>query len=223
MHVLITAWPCVLMHAFTTALCVVVCASKQATRLPQLMVLELSGNQLTRIDENVGHMHMLKELDLSGNMLTQLHENLGTLPKLEVCAMGHGHRLCLCRQTSGCVQCLPLGLSPFPGGRAITERLHFPGFLRNNVAMPAYHAMPSDLVSRQLCLAAVFTAWSCITISNTTLSYTSPQVLELENNRLDVLPESIGDLPSLVKLDISTNSLRFLPSSMVGVGTCMRS
>jgi Leucine-rich repeat (LRR) protein len=41
------------------------------------------------------------------------------------------------------------------------------------------------------------------------------QVLQLENNRLEVLPETIGDLPSLIKLDISTNSLRFLPASMV--------
>lgn len=45
------------------------------------------------------------------------------------------------------------------------------------------------------------------------------QVLQLENNRLDVLPETIGDLPSLVKLDISTNSLRFLPASMVSACT----
>jgi Leucine-rich repeat (LRR) protein len=43
------------------------------------------------------------------------------------------------------------------------------------------------------------------------------QVLQLENNRLEVLPETIGDLPSLIKLDISTNSLRFLPASMVRV------
>ncbi len=41
------------------------------------------------------------------------------------------------------------------------------------------------------------------------------QILQLENNRLDVLPETLGDLPSLIKLDISTNSLRFLPASMV--------
>lgn len=40
--------------------------------------------------------------------------------------------------------------------------------------------------------------------------------MELENNRLEVLPETLGDLPNLVKLDISTNSLRFLPASLVG-------
>lgn len=45
--------------------------------------------------------------------------------------------------------------------------------------------------------------------------YLSVQVLQLENNRLEILPESIGDLPNLVKLDISTNMLRFLPPSMV--------
>jgi Leucine-rich repeat (LRR) protein len=31
---------------------------------------------------------------------------------------------------------------------------------------------------------------------------------------LEQLPEAIGELPSLVKLDISNNSIRFLPTSM---------
>ena len=39
-------------------------------------------------------------------------------------------------------------------------------------------------------------------------------MLKLENNRLDVIPDAIGDLQSLTKLDISTNALRFLPASM---------
>lgn len=36
----------------------------------------------------------------------------------------------------------------------------------------------------------------------------------MENNRLESLPENIGELPNLTKLDISTNCLRQLPSSM---------
>jgi hypothetical protein len=43
---------------------------------------------------------------------------------------------------------------------------------------------------------------------------TRPQVLRLENNRLEALPEPLGDLAALTKLDISTNCLRFLPPSM---------
>jgi Leucine-rich repeat (LRR) protein len=39
-------------------------------------------------------------------------------------------------------------------------------------------------------------------------------VLHLENNRLESLPDNLGDLPSLTKLAISTNCLRFLPGSM---------
>ena len=58
------------------------------TRLPQMMVLELSGNQVTRIDENIGNMLMLKELDLSGNAVQQLHDNICLLQKLEVRAKG---------------------------------------------------------------------------------------------------------------------------------------
>lgn len=40
------------------------------------------------------------------------------------------------------------------------------------------------------------------------------QVLRLENNRLECLPENFGELHSLVKLDVSTNCLRQLPASM---------
>jgi Leucine-rich repeat (LRR) protein len=40
------------------------------------------------------------------------------------------------------------------------------------------------------------------------------QVLRLENNRLEALPDNIGELPNLTKLDISTNCLRQLPASM---------
>ena len=40
------------------------------------------------------------------------------------------------------------------------------------------------------------------------------QVLRLENNRLESLPDTIGELPCLTKLDIPSNCLRALPSSM---------
>lgn len=40
------------------------------------------------------------------------------------------------------------------------------------------------------------------------------QVLRLENNRLECLPDNFGELHSLIKLDISTNCLRQLPASM---------
>ena len=48
------------------------------------MTLELSGNALTSVDENVAFLTMLKELDLSGNTITQVADAIGTLPKLEV-------------------------------------------------------------------------------------------------------------------------------------------
>ena len=40
------------------------------------------------------------------------------------------------------------------------------------------------------------------------------QVLRLENNRLEALPDNMGELHTLIKLDVSTNCLRQLPASM---------
>jgi Leucine-rich repeat (LRR) protein len=51
------------------------------------MTLELSGNQLTRVDDFIESMQMLKELDLSGNMITHVSDAIGSLPKLEVCTI----------------------------------------------------------------------------------------------------------------------------------------
>ncbi len=48
------------------------------------MVLELSGNQLTRVDDFIESMTMLKELDLSGNLLNHVSDAIGLLPNLEV-------------------------------------------------------------------------------------------------------------------------------------------
>ena len=42
----------------------------------------------------------------------------------------------------------------------------------------------------------------------------SLQVLRLENNRIDALPDNIGACKALVKLDLSTNNLHSLPDSM---------
>ena len=55
-------------------------------------------------------------------------------------------------------------------------------------------------------------------ITETALPHSDPlpllQSLNLNNNRLEVLPEPIGDLPALVRLDVSNNAIRFLPASM---------
>jgi len=79
----------------------------QVSRLPQLMVLELSGNQLTRVEDFIENMTMLKELDLSGNLLNHVSDTIGLLPNLEVRAAGdvqQTHRLMhkntQCRTTS---------------------------------------------------------------------------------------------------------------------------
>lgn len=47
-------------------------------------VFDISGNKVTRVDEAIGQLTLLKELDVSGNEISQLPESLGTLPKLEV-------------------------------------------------------------------------------------------------------------------------------------------
>lgn len=44
----------------------------------------------------------------------------------------------------------------------------------------------------------------------------------MENNRLEGLPDNLGELPSVVKMDLSTNNLRFLPLGMGGLSKVQR-
>ena len=50
----------------------------------QMMVLELSGNQIVAVGENVGNLSMLRDLDLSGNAITKVSDAVCGLNKLEV-------------------------------------------------------------------------------------------------------------------------------------------
>lgn len=53
--------------------------------LPQLLTLELSGNQINKLDDALlMSCGQLKELDVSGNLLTELSPNIIHVQKLEV-------------------------------------------------------------------------------------------------------------------------------------------
>lgn len=53
-------------------------------RLPQLMVLDLSGNYVGKLDDTVATCSWLKEIDLSGNALADITPAICSLSKLEV-------------------------------------------------------------------------------------------------------------------------------------------
>ena len=49
-----------------------------------MMVLELSGNQIVAVGENIRNLSMLRDLDLSGNAITKVSDAVCSLIKLEV-------------------------------------------------------------------------------------------------------------------------------------------
>ena len=77
------------------------------------------------------------------------------------------------------------------------------------------HVQPSSRATSKQCMAS---AGACASppgcCRHSASLFAVPQVLRLENNRLECLPDNFGELHSLIKLDVSTNCLRQLPASM---------
>lgn len=54
-----------------------------------LRKLKLSGNKITRISNKISKLKRLRVLDISNNCLTQLHAAIFSLPKLEILVISH--------------------------------------------------------------------------------------------------------------------------------------
>lgn len=145
-------------------------------------------------------MTSLRELDLSGNLLTELPNSLATLPKLEVRCEHTASALfqwAFCWHAASAVACKASWMSSDckPAGKQLLGELGVTPLI-------AVHLGQTHSKQSCDCGAPLLHPWG------------PAQVLRLENNRLECLPDNMGELHGLIKLDISTNCLRQLPASM---------
>lgn len=188
------------------------------SQLTNLMVLDLSENQLTMLPDVITQLTNLTELNLSGNQLSILPQAISQLT--------HLHRLYLC---SNQLSALPPTISKlsnlwtldisgnklsiFP--EAITQLTHL-----SVLDLRANHLHTLPMAITQLTSLTVFNLTSNYlrTLPATIVQLSNLRVFDLRDNQLSTLPAIITQLPKLSSLALDDNPLKDPPLEIATQG-----
>ncbi|CAK8720699.1 hypothetical protein GKODMF_12285 [Candidatus Electrothrix gigas] len=160
-------------------------------RMPELVILDISGNQLTSLPSQISQLKGLQRLNLSENPLTSLPDKLFQLKNLKALGLGAMNLTALPRKIGELQTLIHLylhlnklaGLPPEIGKLANLQELN----LWNNPLAVLPREIKGLKKLRYLCL---------------------------NNNNLANLPPEIGELTNLEKLSLNDNRLVDLPQEL---------
>ena len=168
-----------------------------AEHLRFLRVLDLGNNSLTEVPSALQHLTQLVDLRLDRNLLATLPEWLSGLSRLQHLGLSNNH----------------LAHIPDTVTAALTQ------LTRLDLMFNALTALPPSLYGlanlRDLSLAYNGLA----SISDDIQRLRALTSLEVRGNRLQALPETIGNLPALRRCYFDDNEAIFLPDSLFGLTT----
>ena len=180
--------------------------------LKSLEYLNLEYNDLTEIPKSIGSLTSLKELNLKHNKLTNLTPNLGKLTSLKVINL-HGNQFNMfppVLEDLSSLEILKLGLNNLRSVPAWVKNLHSLKILElgGNKSLSNFEDwidfLPS-VVELNLYNDDIRELPESIGTLN------SLEVLILPNNKITKLPESFRKLTSLKKVDLSWNDVTNVP------------
>jgi len=180
--------------------------------LKSLEYLNLEYNDLTEIPKSIGSLTRLKELNLKHNKLTNLTPNLGKLTSLKVINL-HGNQFNMfppVLEDLSSLEILKLGLNNLRSVPAWVKNLHSLKILElgGNKSLSNFEDwidfLPS-VVELNLYNDDIRELPESIGTLN------SLEVLILPNNKITKLPESFRKLTSLKKVDLSWNDVTNVP------------
>jgi hypothetical protein len=160
-----------------------------------LRSLDASGNRLTELPHELGHLTNLRQLLINGNQLSTIAPEIGNLKKLQVLSASNNQ-----------IEALPRHIGRL---RELTE-LRLDGNHLKSVLLDLGELRQLQVLDLSNCNLQQLPEQICYCGSLIELS--------LGNNRLASLPVSIGRLTRLAMLDVSQNRLHDLPLSM---GRCV--
>jgi GTPase SAR1 family protein len=190
--------------------------------LTQLRSLNLSSNRLTALPESLGQLTQLQTLRLSGNQLTELPESLGQLTQLQWLNLARNQ---LATLPESLCQLTQLELLDLSGNRLIElpKRLgQLTQLRRLDLDVNTLTALPDSLGQ----LSNLQELWlGNYPIGGNPLRVVPPAIrhlgalteLILSQCEVEVLPDWVGELKSLVSLSVAGNHIKDLPPALVGL------
>jgi leucine-rich repeat protein SHOC2 len=201
---------------------------KQLASQLHLESLSMAQCELSYISEDICALKSLKQLDLSGNILKSLPQNIGNLTLLEDLNLGMvnlGFRMNLLTSLPASfsnltnLKRLDLSsnqLSVLPFGMSNLTNLEYLELKQNQ--LPDF---PTSLTKCKLLRYLNLNGNNLISLPETIGDLTSLEELRLDNNffnrfdkKIKLIPESIGRLANLRVLTLRDNVIELLPSSI---------
>ncbi|XP_075974548.1 leucine-rich repeat-containing protein 40-like [Anticarsia gemmatalis] len=186
---------------------------KEFYKLTELRWLSISHNELTKIEPDFGDFVMLNFLDLSHNKISMLPPGMGYLVRLVEVNLSHNELQELPPDIVNLRDLKKMNIS-----NNSLKRLPPMGELRKMEILDANHNDIEELPDFYGC-----TALKEIYLANNYIKEITEEfcdqmqhlsVLNIRDNKLEVLPENISLLQKLKRLDLTNNSLNKLPRNL---------
>ena len=180
--------------------------------LKSLEYLNLEYNDLTEVPKSIGSLTSLKELNLKHNKLTNLTSNLGKLTTLKVINL-HGNQFDMfppVLEDLSSLETLKLGLNNLRSVPAWVKNLHSLKILElgGNKSLSNFE----DWIDFLPPVVELNLYNDDIKVLPESIgTFNSLEVLILPNNKITKLPESFRKLTSLKKVDLSWNDVTKVP------------
>ncbi len=183
-------------------------------KITSLARLNLSNNRLSELPESLGQLNRLVHLDVSDNQLQSLPESLGEIKRLSVLKAGNNHLTLLPDSIGNLTRLSDLELNEnrltyIPDTIGSLASLH-----RLILSTNRLTDLPESMHQLTNLQALLIEDNRLATLPSKFGGMTSLNRLDLSDNRLTELPESIGQLVNLIECNVSCNALKKLPESI---------